>query len=273
MSFRRASKANPCEICGRHDWCGVTDDGYLAVCMRVESNKPSRNGGYLHKLRDGDRPRSRVRRVRVPMKSEPVLDFDKLTEQYEHAARDNDVARLAAVLGLSTDALRRLSIGYDGESWTFPMRDEERRVTGIRRRFHDGRKLSVKGGHEGLFIPLGLSGNSTVLICEGPTDTAAMLTLGLAAIGRPNCRGGVKQLVAFCRGRRVAIMADGDEPGRVGAWILATALKLVCSSVVVIHPPNEIKDARDWLQSGGTKADIQKAIDLAEPVSVRVVAV
>ncbi|MEW8958716.1 MAG: DUF3854 domain-containing protein [Moorella sp. (in: firmicutes)] len=49
--FRRVSHREPCPICGKTDWCGI--NSRLAVCMRVKSNHPVSNGGWLHKLAPG----------------------------------------------------------------------------------------------------------------------------------------------------------------------------------------------------------------------------
>ena len=46
LSFRRVSKASPCPQCGKPDWCTVGD--YGVVCMRVQSAKPVKNGGWFH---------------------------------------------------------------------------------------------------------------------------------------------------------------------------------------------------------------------------------
>jgi len=61
------------------------------------------------------------------------------------------------------------------------------KIIGIRRRLPNGRKISLTSSKTGLFIPADLSPEGLLLICEGPTDTAAALDLGFAAIGRPNC--------------------------------------------------------------------------------------
>ena len=46
LSFRRVSKADPCPQCGKPDWCTVGD--YGVVCMRVQSAKAVKNGGWFH---------------------------------------------------------------------------------------------------------------------------------------------------------------------------------------------------------------------------------
>lgn len=46
--LRRVTKSHPCPICGKDDWCGYNDR--VVICMRIPSNVPTRNGGWLHKL-------------------------------------------------------------------------------------------------------------------------------------------------------------------------------------------------------------------------------
>jgi len=46
LSFTRVSKASPCPQCGKPDWCSVGD--YGVVCMRVQSGRPAKNGGWFH---------------------------------------------------------------------------------------------------------------------------------------------------------------------------------------------------------------------------------
>lgn len=269
--WRRVSRANPCPICERPDWCTVTADGSAVCCMRIESPKRLRCGGWLHRLHDdeGTRKGRRIRRVtlRACPEPEPVADFGQLAERYAAAVNADALARFARELGVSVNALRRLRVGWDGAAWTFPMVNAAGVVTGIRRRLPDGRKLSVQGGREGLFVPIALPADGLLLITEGPTDCAALLTLGFAAIGRPSCTGGVKLCCDFARGRGTVIVADGDEPGQFGAEALAMVLRLYCPSVQVICP-SSAKDARDWLRRGGTRADVQAAIDAAKPIQL-----
>jgi hypothetical protein len=52
--MKRVGKKHPCEICGHTRWCGYSEDGTKAVCMRVESDKPTKNQGWLHILRESD---------------------------------------------------------------------------------------------------------------------------------------------------------------------------------------------------------------------------
>ncbi len=50
--LRPVTRRQPCEVCGKPDWCSFTAGGARVICMRVRSDKPTRNNGYLHILRD-----------------------------------------------------------------------------------------------------------------------------------------------------------------------------------------------------------------------------
>lgn len=270
--FIRVNRQRPCAICSGPDWCGVSADGAVAICMRKESEKRSRNGGYVHRLRDPDdfQPRRFIRRITLATTPTAEVDFVELTDRYSRAVTDAALASLARSLGVSPAALRRLRVGYDGDAWTFPMTDPSDRIVGIRRRLPNGRKLSVKGGAEGLFVPVDLPETGTLYICEGATDTAALLTLGFAAIGRPCCTGGVAFIVQVCRRRDAVIFGDADAPGQAGASTLAQRLRLHCPSVRIIQPPEGINDAREWVRRGATAADIERAAEHSEPITISI---
>lgn len=41
-----------CPICGKPDWCMVSEDGKLALCQRVSNDHPNKKGGWWHSLSD-----------------------------------------------------------------------------------------------------------------------------------------------------------------------------------------------------------------------------
>lgn len=49
----RVTRRQPCPICDHADWCGIAEDGSIAICMRVADGaaRESKNGGYVHLLR------------------------------------------------------------------------------------------------------------------------------------------------------------------------------------------------------------------------------
>ncbi|HEV2296868.1 MAG TPA: toprim domain-containing protein [Tepidisphaeraceae bacterium] len=146
-------------------------------------------------------------------------------------------------------------------------------VIGIRLRTLAGDKYAVKGGREGLFLPRALRGGGALYITEGPTDCAAMLDLGLDAVGRPSCTGGAHHLVTLIRRlrpREVVIVGDDDDPGRRGAESLAVILLAHSVQLRVIYPPPEAKDVRIWKIAGAIAADVEALVTAAPVRRLRV---
>jgi len=206
---------------------------------------------------------------------ETTIDFHELTVRAMVSMSDVQRERFGEALGVSAASLRRLGAGWlpDRRAWAFPMRNAKGDVTGIRLRLPSGRKLSIRGGREGLFLAGDLHAGSRLLVCEGPSDTAALLDLGFDAVGRPSCTGGTKHLVELVKRLQpveVAIVADGDEPGQRGADRLAVALLAYVPIVRVVIPPPGVKDARDWKRAGATAADVHLAIGAATPKTLKI---
>jgi hypothetical protein len=207
----------------------------------------------------------------------PRGDIGELAERFRAAADPVAVGDLARRLGVAADALRRLGIGWCAASraWSLPMSDGSGRVVGIRLRTAWGHKFAVAGSREGLFVPAGLDPAAPLWVAEGESDTAALLTLDLPAVGRPGCSGGTAPLVELVRRRRpaeVVVVSDRDdhERGQVGARELAVRLALACPAVRILLPPPGVKDARAWIIAGETRTDVLAAARAATPVRVSV---
>ena len=275
--WRRVSKRRPCPVCRKPDWClfsGPANAPSAAICARVESRKRCGEAGWLHVLRDDGpvwAPWRRTIRKAVKMMREterPGIDFGKLAAECQASIEPEALGRLADNLGLSVESLRRLGVGWSAQhrAVTFPMKDPSGRTLGIRLRLPSGRKLAVKGGKEGLFIPSELEPGGRLLIAEGPTDTAALLDFGFQAVGRPSCSGGTRHLVGLVRRLQpagVVVAADGDPPGRLGAGRLASTLAAYAATVRTIQPPDGLKDVRDWRQAGAEYGDVEARISEA----------
>jgi hypothetical protein len=253
---------------------GPADSPDAVICSRVESSKRCGESGWLHRLRDsGPTWSPRVRKIELSAAriTAPALDLDRLAADFCAAVRPEALDRLAVALGVSVKSLQRLGVGWAAQypAWAFPMTDAAGAVLGIRLRLRYGKKISVKGGHDGLFIPEGLDlAGGLLLICEGPTDTAALLDFGFSAVGRPSCTGGVKLLVDLVQKHRpegVTIVSDvdGNGAGQRGAASLAAVLVAYCPAVRIIAPPSGVKDAREWKRRGATAGDVTAAIGAA----------
>ncbi len=274
--WQRVTKSHPCPVCGKHDWCMLTGppgSPTAAICGRVESGKRCGrdDAGWLHRIRDDDTwqpQRRRTINIAAPATMRP--EFAVLAQRCVGAIQPEALKRLAGGLGLSVKSMQRLQVGWSAEhrAFTFPMCGASDNVLGIRLRRPSGYKFAVTGGNEGLFVPSDLPQDGLLLVCEGPTDTSAMLDLGFAAVGRPSCTGGIRLLVELVQRRpaaHVVIVSDNDAHGRGqrGADNLAVVLAAYSHSVCVIAPPVGAKDAREWKRSGATHGDIQAAIDAA----------
>ncbi|HOK67724.1 MAG TPA: toprim domain-containing protein [Anaerohalosphaeraceae bacterium] len=262
--YDRVSRNRPCPICNKPDWCGISKDGSLVICMRVPSDKKTKNGGWLHRI--GPSSFSYRDTVQKPQES-PKNELDRvdmmtrLACKYEESAAEK-VRELAGMLGVSEASLRRLNCGWTGREWSFPMRNESEMIIGIALRHPSGKKRAVRGSKIGLFIPERVQAAKELWICEGPTDCAALLDCGLNAIGRQGCNVLMEMIGRFVRPRqRIVIVADNDPfkisnigerfcPGIDGAKRLARHLKSEARcSVKVIVPPK--KDVRETLVALG----------------------
>lgn len=251
----RVNKLHPCPVCQKPDWCMYSEDGQVAICARVSEGSKRKCGdaGYLHLLANSPGtclPKGRRQTFNVTDKPKQEIDFEKLAKEYQQRLSDRQLRWLGRSLRISERSLIRMCTGFDGKAFTFPMRDENLRIIGIRRRFGDGNKKALFGSTNGLFIPTGLANDKPLVITEGPTDCGAALDLGFEAIGRPNCDSKIEMTVQFSRGRKVVIICDNDVPGRDGAKKLATELIKCCPAVKIVCPPLGVKDLREWKQQG-----------------------
>lgn len=272
--MERVSKSNLCPVCEHSDWCLVSPDGSACICARVSEGGTvvgKEGAGWLHKLTNNPTPRKRTpKRHKAPQ--EPLPDFLALARKYHENLPD--MSKLSANLGVSEDSLERLRVGWDGKNYTFPLRDGQNRIIGIRLRGKT-KKFAVKGSKNALFWPEGVrvESENILFICEGPTDTAALLDLGFEAIGRANSNTGASYILEMLKGmkRHIVIMADKDEaktrtdgsiwyPGIEGAVRLAEQIKPVSETLRVIKPPNH-KDIRSWYNNGATKSAVMALVN------------
>lgn len=261
----RVNRSAPCPICEHDSWCGVAVDGLHCICMRTESGRSTSNGGWLHRLGHHLPVPRRPRRDLLP----PPVDLDALNRSYVRAGRSRhaQIVALGTQLGVHPDALVALGLGWSGTAWSWPMHNQERAVVGIRLRDPTtGRKWSVRGGREGVFLASLGPRAETVFIVEGPTDAAAILTLGEYPLGRPNCHGGIAICQELVRGRRVVVCSDRDAPGRRGSATLACRLAHLCADLRMIEPPKDFKDMREWHLGGASPMDLWHLVHAAKPI-------
>ncbi len=213
---------------------------------------------------------------------EPTIDFDDLAKQFFCEMSRERRESLANKLNVQPRTLVRLRVGYSeaDQATTWPMVDSGGRCIGLRLRGHcksngkGGDKWSYRGGRGGLFVPDGIASNmNRLFICEGPSDVAALLSIGLPAIGRPSCQGAMPATVNFVRrigAHDVAIVADHDEAGQNGATRLARLMVTVANTVRIITPGNPGDDARKFIAAGGTPFDFEEMLAEADALMLAI---
>lgn len=255
MNWIRVTRKNPCPVCQHPDWCCIGER--YANCMRVVSAKPCANGGYLHPLNG--------HAVAIPRHEpppRPTIDAPGLMQRWFAQTARAQYDALAETLGVTASALLALKCAWAPTygAWAFPMRSGAGEVTGIRLRWNNGQKRAITGGRDGIFLPA-IEPRQEAVVVEGPTDCAALLTIGKFGIGRPNCNSGIAALAATISRlniRRAIIIADNDDdkirpngdrwnPGLDGAKRLAEEIGVPCCLLVL-----PTKDAREFVRTGGT---------------------
>lgn len=252
----------------------------------------------------------------------PMQRWRDLAETAYLCDREQHITRLSEDLGVPTFALDDLRFGYlsriDWEkelgnrwaipcdAWCCPERDALGQVLGVLARMTEpdkkGKsKKAVTGSGRALYYSdklLSTDGPTVkidseevqpILIPEGPTDTAALLSISVPAVGRMNCTHGVddpgkppqflKKMFSETT-RQPVILCDNDPPNEHGNRPgfdggVATAQKLANAlrrPVYWAMPPDDAKDARSWLNDNlPNAADLSR--EYLEPIGTGFLAV
>ena len=293
--LEHVSKDAPCVVCSRHDWCCRLARYHL--CMRVESDRPSPKGGWLH-AKEAECAQRAYIPPRKPRKSDAELRdrFAPFCAESEKNALDK-LERLSVQLAVSVEALRLLHVGYavvgDQACWTFPERNHRGWIVGVTRRLvapKDGQrgKLCMSGSRRALTYCDGWDKfPGPIYLVEGGSDTAAGLTLGLCVVGRPSNVGGIDMLASLLRPhrRRIIVVGERDQksplyvsqanprhnpmcrgcllcwPGHAGMVQTTKAIaERMGRSVGTIMPPVGFKDLRSFVQSLATPEEQADAV-------------
>lgn len=252
--WMKVNKNAPCQRCKKPDWCTYSQDSIC--CMRVQSDKPSKNGGWMHNRDDSHDE------YLPSIKPEPqvTIDAHAMWKEWLPFTENSRLKGFANKLGVEPLALKYLGCVWAApyNAWAFPMRDARGRIVGIRLRSEDGDKWAVKGSRAGCFFTTKLYMKETLFIVEGPTDCAAAMSMELTVIGRPSCLGCEIQIYEYIRLNKVreaVIVADNDAPGLRGAEKLQASMKV--PSCIWIPPS---KDIREFYSLGGDVQTIEAMI-------------
>lgn len=263
---QRASNSKPCPVCDAGTkGCSISAGG-LHFCRGIPADKPAPLGwretlgspdehGFRHFFPS---PKETFRAATRKSSPKTFHDWHAVAKGFATAMTTDAKARLAGTLGVPVDAIDSVTwIGHDGAAFTFPECDATTRTIGITRRFPDGSKRMLKGGHRGLTIPARWQETKVpIFIVEGASDVLAMAAAGLTAIGRPSNSGGATLLADLLKSvdREIVVMGENDAkpdglwPGRDGAESIARTLADAWGRpVTMAFPPDGAKDVRGWL--------------------------
>jgi hypothetical protein len=114
-----------------------------------------------------------------------------------------------------------------------------------------------------------LTGSPTVIVVEGEKAAAALLAVGVQAVGTATGASGTPSAIPLAEltGRRVCLWADNDDVGlkhmqRVGGALAAIAAEV---SIIDWSDAPEHGDAADFLSAGGSREDVEALVATALP--------
>lgn len=243
MGWNRIKKDNPCPICGRIKYCMINDNGSAILCTKEPNEHPVGEAGWLHIL---DPKRN--------LDYKPT-NFEQLFIRYQQNVITGMAKVIADELRVSIASVEQLGVGFYPleNAWIWAELDDYGNVIGLLKRYHNGKKVMVKGSERGLIYQYPLpKTDKPILVVEGASDTLAAMDMGYVCVGRPSVDGGGKFLSGLLRGRDVIIVGENDGgPGMRGMEKMFQILKTACKSVKKILPPTNKKDLRDWHPSAG----------------------
>ena len=253
--YSRVSSEHPCPICGKPDWCLIARDGSHAICPRVESNVLW-SPGFMHELYGGTAISNYFDDYDG---GREYLSDESLMALFMQGLENTTTDWLdfhGRQLGVSVDTLMAVgAVNLQSDFVAFPMFvpcEDCFKISGFRLRHADGRKVSITGSRDGVFMSHDVPNRlDTIYVVEGASDTAVGVDMGIFTVGRPNCTGGTDILIElFDRPQysdnRCVIIADRDSVGQRGATRLYNELKRNGVNVDCILTPKIHDDLRDY---------------------------
>lgn len=180
---------------------------------------------------------------------------------------------LTEVRGLSLPTIKRAEIGWDGERYTFPIRDAEGVLRNVRLHKRGGGKYKWRptDGHGTAMLAYTgtLAKDVPVILAAGEMDallTQQKLGKGFAVVTATGGEGTVPRDLSPLAGREVCVAYDLDEPGQLGAAKIVKALRAVGATAYNLDletlglPGGDGADLSDYWLGGGTRAEFSEAM-------------
>ncbi len=247
----RVSRKMLCPVCGKDDWCIVSQCGNYVLCPRVQKGSiKSYACGHIHygnkfvqqSLLSGKKPNTYNQKHIAKV-------YRSLNFTYQA------LFPLARKLQVDIHALQNLGVGRCDSTWYFPMYNDRLELIGLKKRNIKGDKWCEKHSRFGIYYPRTFQdGSGSIIICEGESDTASMISKGYRAVGRANSKTCRRILSELLKHHDIVIAADNDSKNKHEPYVgLIEAVKLagyIDSRSVRIVCNEKYKDIRQWIISG-----------------------
>lgn len=238
--------------------CGETVSDPLDLCVRYGKMSFRQAVAFLV---GGE---SMIREEYVPVVEEPsVFDATKYERCFEHPVLSRNCIEFCEERHYARWAVEWLKLAsWDGGKWmVFPYYDLSLpypKLVGIEKRNMDGqgpRYVFPKGVQASkllfnLQVLNQVPTTSTIYLCEGVTDTVALTSDMLPAIGFGSASlfraDRNATLLSPLKGRNVVMVADNDQPGEVLFKEVEKAAGIVGFSLVRYPLPSQYKDYSDY---------------------------
>ena len=116
-------------------------------------------------------------------------------------------------------------------------------------------------------LPDVVSCNRVVYVTEGEKAANALAALGMIATSPGGAGKWRLEFSETLRGRHVVLLPDADQPGFDHCEVVSQALNGIAKSVRVVALPGlkEKQDVYDYLDAGGTRADLEALAKATKP--------
>lgn len=138
------------------------------------------------------------------------VQWQALCSKYQQAIGVKAVERLAGVWGVSAEALRRLGIGFNEHTFTFPMRNARGEIIGIRKRDYKDptQKYAADDSTNGLFIPAAKTPSRNPSLKSSSCLQASSWGRAGASVDGAQARG---QVALGVRAASVEVITEGES--------------------------------------------------------------
>jgi hypothetical protein len=174
--------------------------------------------------------------------------------------------KLSTHRNIPAEAFKIWNTGWDGQRYTWPVRNAKGIVQDIRH-YQLGKSMMSTAGCSTCLMGaewLAKKPKDPVYLCEGEWDAIALKWL-LSKLRRPGvvlCVPGVgtfkQEWVSWFNGRTVHVLYDADEAGENGDLLVQKRLGEVSKKITYTHWPDSVDrgfDTRDWIIHGAVDRD------------------